>query len=410
MKIVGRHIIKGSGYVKVRPEEDEDMWHLYNLIRERDNVRAPAIRRVQSVSATGSSESHRVRTTLTLQVTRVEFTPPITPTSGAGDPASSAPVEPTASLQITGRVVEENEHVKMGAFHTLDIEANRDVRIEKPEWDSISLERIEEASQPGRGAEVGAVVCGEGTAAFCLLSQHMTVVLQRIDVPVPRKRAGSATAHEKGLARFYDTLYQSFMRHIPYANPTLRAIVIASPGWVRDAVFDYIMTQATQAGNKALLGTRQKFLRVHVNSPHVHSLVEVLKSPEETKFAREGIMLDSFFKMLASDEQRAWYGPDHVALAADRGAVGTLLISDELFRAGDPRIRKRYISIVEDVREKRGEVLIFSSMHESGQQLNQITGIAAILTFPLDIEVVEAEEREAKEEEERRKAESQGET
>jgi protein pelota len=124
--------------------------------------------RVQSVSATGSSESHRVRTTLTLQVTRVEFTPPITPatttTSGGGDPASSsAPVEPTASLQITGRVVEENEHVKMGAFHTLDVEANRDVRIEKPEWDSISLERIEEASQPGRGAEVGAVVCGEGT-------------------------------------------------------------------------------------------------------------------------------------------------------------------------------------------------------------------------------------------------------
>ena len=119
-----------------------------------------------------------------------------------------------------------------------------------------------------------------GTAAFCLLSQHMTVVLQRIEVPVPRKRAGSATAHEKGLARFYDTLYQSFLRHIPYANPTLRAIVIASPGWVRDAVFDYIIAQATQAGNKALLGAPQKFMRVHVNSPHVHSLVEVLKSPE----------------------------------------------------------------------------------------------------------------------------------
>jgi len=108
----------------------------------------------------------------------------------------------------------------------------------------------------------------------------MTVVLQRIEVPVPRKRAGSTTAHEKGLARFHDTLYQSFLRHIPYANPTLRAIVIASPGWVRDAVFDYIMAQATQTGNKALLSARQKFMRVHVNSPHVHSLVEVLKSPE----------------------------------------------------------------------------------------------------------------------------------
>ena len=36
--------------------------------------------------------------------------------------------------------------------------------------------------------------------------------------------------------------------------------------------------------------------------------------------------------MLSTDEMRAWYGPDHVALAADRGAIGTLLISDELFR------------------------------------------------------------------------------
>lgn len=42
--------------------------------------------------------------------------------------------------------------------------------------------------------------------------------------------------------------------------------------------------------------------------------------------------LPRFFKMLGSDENRAWYGSDHVSLAADRGAIGTLLISDELFR------------------------------------------------------------------------------
>jgi len=28
-----------QGYVKVRPEEDEDMWHLYNLIREVKRIR-----------------------------------------------------------------------------------------------------------------------------------------------------------------------------------------------------------------------------------------------------------------------------------------------------------------------------------------------------------------------------------
>ena len=56
--------------------------------------------------------------------------------------------------------------------------------------------------------------------------------------------------------------------------------MIASPGWVRDAVFDFIMAEASRTSNKSLLAARYKFIKVHVNSPHVHSLVEALKSPE----------------------------------------------------------------------------------------------------------------------------------
>lgn len=72
----------------------------------------------------------------------------------------------------------------------------------------------------------------------------------------------------------------SFLRHIPFSNPSIRAIVIASPGWVRDTVLDYILQEATRTGNKNLLSVRNKFIKIHVTSPHVHSLTEVLKSPE----------------------------------------------------------------------------------------------------------------------------------
>ncbi|QRW16020.1 mRNA surveillance protein pelota protein [Rhizoctonia solani] len=408
MQLVGRRIEKdGSGYVTLVPQDDEDMWHIYNLIQEGDDVRAAAVRRVQSVTNTGSTSSERVHLHLTLRVTKVEFSSSSSSAAGA-DAAqpSNGPAIPTATLSISGRVSEENRHVKMGAFHTLDLEAHRNVKIIKEHWDSIALQRVEEAIVPGRGAEVGAIVCGEGTAAICLLSEHMTVIRQRIEVPVPRKRMGSSTLHEKGLAKFYEALYAGFLRHIPVES--LRVIVIASPGFTKDSVYDYIFQEATRTSNKTILQSRHKFVRIHVTSPHVHSLVDVLKSPEinvqlkETKFAREGIMLDKFFKMLGSDEARAWYGPDHVALAADRGAIGTLLISDELFRSGDVNERKKYVALVESVREKRGEVLIFSSMHETGQQLNQLTGVAAILNFPLDVEMVEAEEQAAKDEEEAR--------
>ncbi|KAF9534203.1 eRF1 domain 1-domain-containing protein [Crepidotus variabilis] len=382
MKLVSRHIDKhGAGHVTLRPEDDEDMWHLYNLIAEGDEVRSAAIRRVQRISATGSTESHRIRLNLTIRVTRIEFFSASAP-GGAATSQDASDVDTSssnslASLHITGRVIAENEHVKMGAFHTLDVEANRDVRIEKADgWDSVAISRVDEAIIPGRGAEVGAVVCGEGVAAFCLLSQHMTLVTHRISVNIPRKAASSgASQHDKGLQKFYQTLFDAFLRHIPYANAGLRAIVIASPGWVRDSVYDFLIAEAGRQGLKPLQrALKEKCLKVHINSPHVHSLVEVLKSPEvasqlkETKFAREGMMLDRFFKMLGTDEMRAWYGPDHVCLAADRGAIGTLLISDNLFRSSEAAVRKRYVSLVEAVQSKGGEVLIFSSMHESGQR------------------------------------------
>ncbi len=45
--------------------------------------------------------------------------------------------------------------------------------------------------------------------------------------------------------------------------------------------------------------------------------------------------------------------------------------------------RKKYANLVEEVQNGGGEAIIFSSMHASGEQLNQLTGIAAILRFPL---------------------------
>jgi protein pelota len=101
---------------------------------------------------------------LTVQAKRIHFSPSM----AGGDASASAgnaagqTAETTASLQIAGPVVGESQHVSMGSYHTLDLEVHRDIRIEKESWDSIALERIEESCVPGRGAEVGAIVCSEG--------------------------------------------------------------------------------------------------------------------------------------------------------------------------------------------------------------------------------------------------------
>jgi protein pelota len=87
--------------------------------------------------------------------------------------------------------------------------------------------------------------------------------------------------------------------------------------------------------------------------------------------------------MLSNDPARAFYGPGHVFAASELGAIQTLLITDGLFRVNDVAKRAKWVSLVDGVRDTGGEALVFSSMHVSGEQLAQLSGIAAILRFPL---------------------------
>ena len=119
----------------------------------------------------------------------------------------------------------------MGGYHTIDLELNRNFTLHKPEWDTIALERVEDACDAAKHADVAAVVCQEGLANLCFMTQHMTIVRQRIETPIPRKRKGSIDNHEKGLQRFYDQILQAILRHVDF--DIVKAVVIASPGFVK---------------------------------------------------------------------------------------------------------------------------------------------------------------------------------
>ena len=82
-------------------------------------------------------------------------------------------------------------------------------------------------------------------------------------------------------------------------------------------------------------------------------------------------MLNKFMRLLDTHPEKAYYGYFHVQKANEELAIDSLLISDELFRSSDIATRKKYVALVESVRERGGTVYIFSTMHVSGQQLQQ---------------------------------------
>ncbi|RHZ68875.1 hypothetical protein Glove_292g47 [Diversispora epigaea] len=374
MKLIKRRIERDhSGFVVLCPEELEDMWHVYNLISIGDQLKASTIRRIQNESATGSVDSERIRLTLTISVDKIDF-----------DPQGGI-------LRIRGRNVVENKYVKLGVYHTIDLELNRNFTLLKHEWDIIALERVQEACDITKQADVAAVVLQEGLANVCLVTHSMTIVRQRVEQSIPRKRKGNVTNYEKGLQKFYDQVMKAIMRHVNFE--VVKVIILASPGFVKDQLHEYIFAEAVKQDIRQLIENKSKFVLIHCSSGHKHSLQEVLQDTTiqsqltNTKYAQESVALDKFYKMLNDNPDKAFYGWDHVKKAEERGAVGTLLVSDELFRAADISTRKKYIRLVESVRSMGGKVLLFSSLHVSGEQLNQLTGVAAILNFPLpDIE------------------------
>uniref|UniRef100_A0A8C8CFZ2 Protein pelota homolog n=1 Tax=Oncorhynchus tshawytscha TaxID=74940 RepID=A0A8C8CFZ2_ONCTS len=358
-----------SFQVTLMPEEAEDMWHTYNLLQIGDSLMASTIRKVQTESSTGSVGSSRVRTTLCLCVDTIDFD------------------SQACQLRVKGTNIQENQYVKMGAYHTIELELNRKFTLAKKIWDSVVLDRIEQACDPTQKADVAAVVMQEGLANLVLVTPAMTLLRAKVEVTIPRKRRGSCTQHEKALDRFYEAVMQGILRHINF--DVVKCILVASPGFVKDQFMAYLFREAVRQDSKILLENRPKFMLVHSSSGHKYSLKEILCDPavtarlSDTKAAGEVKALEDFYKMLQHEPDRAFYGLAHVEKASEALAIDILLISDKLFRHQDVATRSRYVRLVDNVRDNGGTVRIFSSLHVSGEQLTQLSGVAAILRFPI---------------------------
>ncbi|KAK4107673.1 hypothetical protein N656DRAFT_469263 [Canariomyces notabilis] len=345
--------------------EPEDMWHANNLIAVGDVVNAPAFRKVTMTTTTGSATVKSVRTNLSIKVKSTFF-----------DPLAS-------ELKVSGTVVNENEWIAG--------------------WDSVALQTLREALSEDRPDAVVAVVMQEGLANICLITDIRTIVKHRIESSIPKKRASSKDT-AGGMASFYEKTLSTLRNAVDFS--TSRTLLLASPGFVAQDFRAYMQSEASRTADKALQRIAKEAVVVHSSTGHVHSLNEVLKSPEvqktmrDTRFTTETMLMDQFYDRLRMDDGRAWYGTKPVEKAIAEGAVGrgggVLLINNALFRSMDVATRKKYVALVDKVKEDGGEARLLSSDHESGQRLDALGGIAAILTYPiLDLDEDDEDEEAA---------------
>lgn len=214
------------------------------------------------------------------------------------------------------------------------------------------------------------------------------------------------------MSKFFQVTLDTLLRQIEFNTSAIslassepaKPILLASPGFVASGFQKYIQSVASTT-TPALKRLLPSIVVVHSASGYLNSLSEVLQSPavktilSDTRYARETKLMNEFLEQLRKETNRATYGPREVESAVDQGAVGrgggVLIISNRLFRSQNVAERKRWVALVDRVRDvEGGEVRILSSDHESGKRLDGLGGIAALLTFPIIEEDMESDEEE----------------
>ncbi|KAM3160039.1 Protein DOM34 [Lachancea thermotolerans] len=375
MKLISQ--VTGNGnnpeQLTLLPQDKEDLFCLYNIINTDDEVifKRMVTSKVDSTGKKKTTELIKLR----LRIVSSEFEPQ------------------HEFLRYKGITTEDesgraNVDIPLGKYFSFTVDYKYPFTLLKYDYNNFVAKQLKEACNLESRSDIAAIVLQEGIAHICLLSSFSTILKNKIEYSLPKKKRGTDVAKfDEKVEKFYKATYESMKRHFDFAQ--LKVILLCSPGFYAKTLFDKILSYAQEEQNKTILANKSRFLVAHCSTGYLQGINEVLKNPaygsrlQDAKNSKEALVMDEFLQHLNDDDFKAWYGEAEVTKASEMGAIDTLLVTDGLLRSDNLNVRKKCVGITQDVERAGGSVVVFSSLHSSGEELDRLTGLACILKFPI---------------------------
>ncbi|QEU58604.1 Dom34 [Kluyveromyces lactis] len=385
-KVTGSHSGERA-ILTLQPQDKEDLFTLYNIINTDDEIIFK--KKVTSKTEEGGKKKATQLEKLRIKVVSSEFEPQ------------------HEFLRYKGVTTEDdysnaNQDLPVGKFFSFTIDFSYPFTLIKDDYNSYVDKLVKEACNIEGRSDMAAVVLQEGISHICLINSFSTVLKHKIEYSIPKKKRGTdIMKFDDKVEKFYRATYASMVRHFDF--DTLKCIIICSPGFYAKTLYDKVMQYAQEDQNKKILANTSKFLVAHCSTGYLQGIDEVLKDPaykhklEDAKNSKEALVMDEFLDHLNKDDFKAWYGEHEITKAAELAAIDTLLISDSWMRSDDVNVRKKSLNLINEVEQTGGKAYIFSSLHNIGEELDRLTGLACILKYPvpdLDEDIDEEEDDE----------------
>jgi protein pelota len=349
-----------KGFVKVIPENFDDLWHLYNVIYKSDEVYAYSTREIKPDEGgyARPKRGERVPVFLGITVENVTWDKLL------------------GRLRIHGTICEAPENVPAGAHHTLNIALNTPATIVKKKWAEHHIERLERASKSSEKPIIIVAIDDEGYA-IATTTQYGVEIKAEETIKLPGKL--EAEKRTDAVKEYFKKALNS-LRQIWIAKHS--PIAIIGVGFVKGEFAKFLENETIDVYN-SVVDVKS------VNNGGVAGIYEavrsgvLLKTTKQMRIAEEAEVIEEILKRLGKGGQNVAYGMEEVEKATQLGAVEKLVLADTTLREASDESRLHVEELMANVEQKGGNIIIVSTENESGAKLIALGGIAALLRFAL---------------------------
>jgi protein pelota len=334
---------------KLKVEELDDLWYIKSVLEKGDEISGVSYRRIKDETKSRADKGQRIRVFLGVRQEDSEFH------------------EHSKTLRITGPLSHSSDpHVTLGSFHTLEVGIGDSITVKKT-WKKWQLERLNEAVKSSKVGIVLIVSVEDGEADFAVLRRFGIDYAFRITATVAGKEMEDL--YTASVKDFYDSVSRKIedMKN----KEGVSAVIICGPGFSKEKIFERLKSKKLEsvylepAGCGGRAGIQEVLKRGAVE-----------KIVEESRVSIETRKVEELFSRISKNEP-ASYGAKEVENATNLGSVETLLVTYTFLQKHNPE------GLLEKVKRQRGEILVVSPDHDAGERLDAISGIGALLRFPI---------------------------
>jgi protein pelota len=281
---------------------------------------------------------------------------------------------------VHGTIVKGPDELGLKAYHTLNFNPGDTIELEKPEpWRSHHEKILNDSVKTSKQPQVTLVALEDDNAVIAQLFQYGIRKLCTIDHSGSGKMYTSVKIGKSGGKTSKNTktdFFDNILIQLNQVRPNESPLILIGPGFTKDEFLKFCKEKQLPGIDDVMLEPTGQSGMVGIQEAIKRGVVKRLT--QDSRVALETELVDKVLEGIAKDGP-VTYGHEQVKTAIDIGAVDTLLVIDKLVRVKNKEIE----TLMTDTEESGGKVVVISTVHDSGKQLEALGGIAAILRYKI---------------------------